>query len=111
VIATESSPVTVIGQVYVPQILYSRQDLTVTRAIAMAGGVLPNAHVDKARIFRRTADGCFATIEIDLRLIKKKKIEDFRLQGGDILEMSAKYGASRRPLLCPDSSDQSKLIK
>jgi protein involved in polysaccharide export with SLBB domain len=68
---------------------------TLGRAIALAGGVLPNTNKDKIRI-TRSIPGSTETreIPIDLKNKNKSQGEGFLLQGGDVVEVSTKTGLS-----------------
>jgi hypothetical protein len=83
----------VVGNVLRPAAIPLVEPVTLSRAIAMVGGVLPNSQKEKIRITRRLA-GSTSTIEllVDLKDQDKSKGADFPLQGGDIVEVSTKTG-------------------
>jgi polysaccharide export outer membrane protein len=85
----------VIGNVYTPKALPLREPITVTRAIAMAGGALRDSKTDKIRILRQ-APGSRSQSEIyvDLKAIAKKQAEDVLLLPNDIVEVQESTGKS-----------------
>ena len=62
-------------------------DLTVTRALQLAGGVTPLGNQNRVKITRTTRDGRQCSTEVDVEEIGKRgKIEnDLVLQGGDVI--------------------------
>lgn len=85
--------VIVVGNVVRPSAVPIVEYLTLGRAIAMAGGTLPNTKKDKIRITRPTP-GSTTTTEflVDMKATDKTKGEGFVLQGGDIVEVSTNAG-------------------
>jgi hypothetical protein len=83
----------IVGNVVRPAAVPLLEPLTLSRALAMVGGVLPNSRKEKIRVTRRLA-GRTSTTEllIDLKDQDKSKGVDFLLQGGDIVEVSTKTG-------------------
>ena len=83
----------VVGNVVRPAAVPLLEPLTLSRAIAMVGGVLPNSQKEKIRITRRLPEGTSTTeLLVDLKDKDKSKGADFLLQGGDIVEVSTKTG-------------------
>ncbi|HEX8196716.1 MAG TPA: SLBB domain-containing protein [Pyrinomonadaceae bacterium] len=84
----EAKPIFVAGGVVSPQTIFLRdnQTMTLTRAIASAGGAIKNA--SKVTIFRRSPDGASQLIEADLEKISKKQTEDVSLEAFDIVEVA-----------------------
>ena len=66
----------VIGDVLQPGIRLMNHRMTVTEAIAEAGGVLPTGDKSKVLVLRRQADGMLATISVNVSQIYKGKIAD-----------------------------------
>jgi len=95
VTATTANLIYVIGAVKSPQSLSSREQMTVTRAIAMAGGLVKNADTGKITIFRREA-GETRIVDVDLDKIKKGETVDEILRPFDILDVAAKGGEKRK---------------
>lgn len=88
VIVAESPVVFVIGCVWTPQTIHLKTPITVTRAIALAGGPLRESKTDRIRIIRQqTGGGPAAQILIDLDAIIKHRASDVVLQPNDIVEV------------------------
>jgi polysaccharide export outer membrane protein len=91
----EAEQVYVIGNVYSPRSLALRETLTVSRAIAMAGGPLRDSKTDKIRVVRRGATGAGpAEVYVNLTAIARKKEDDLVLQANDIIEVQESTGKS-----------------
>jgi len=91
----EAKPIYVIGGVGVPRQIATRSEMTVSRAIAAAGGLSKDADAKKITIFRRVK-GEMKIIETDLDKIRANQAEDLILQPFDILEVAQKGGSSRK---------------
>jgi len=91
----EAEQVFVIGNVYAPKSLPLRDALTVSRAIAMAGGPLRDSKTDKVHIVRR-GPGAAGPSEmyVNLSAIARKKEDDLVLQANDIIEVPESTGKS-----------------
>jgi polysaccharide export outer membrane protein len=91
----EAEQVYVIGNVYAPKSLPLKETLTVSRAIAMAGGPLRDSKTDKVHIVRKSA-GANGQSEmyVNLTAIAKKKEDDLVLQPNDIIEVPESTGKS-----------------
>ncbi len=83
----EAESIYVIGGVANPKQISSRNQTTLTRAVAGAGGVTKNADARKITIYRR-AGGETKIIEADLEAIKSGKAEDLILKAFDIVEVA-----------------------
>lgn len=84
----EAEQVYVIGNVYSPKSLPMKEPITVSRAIAMAGGPLRDSKTDHVHIVRQMPGaGGPAEIYVNLKLIASKKAEDVMLQPNDIVEV------------------------
>jgi polysaccharide export outer membrane protein len=66
----------VMGDVLQPGIRLMNHRMTVTEAIAEAGGVLPTGDKSKVLVLRRQTDGMLATIPINVSAIYKGKVAD-----------------------------------
>jgi protein involved in polysaccharide export with SLBB domain len=88
-------PIYLIGAINRPGPVYSLAPLTVTRAIASAGGAAKDADETKIAIYRRDG-GETRSIEVDLAKIKRGEIEDEVLRHFDILEVSTKGSGKRK---------------
>ncbi len=89
----EAEQVYVVGNVIRPSAIPLKETITVTRAIAMAGGTMPDTKKDKVRIIRQTP-GTIAKNEIfvDLSAIDKRKADDVVLLAGDIVDVPVSTG-------------------
>lgn len=96
IIEVEKAPVIyVIGAVNNPRPIFSREQLTVSRAIATAGGFAKESDGKKATIIRR--DGTeIKNIDIDLAKIMRGESEDAILKPFDIIDVVAKGGGKRK---------------
>lgn len=105
----EAKPIFVAGGVAAPQTIFLRdnQTMTLTRAVASAGGAIKNAV--KATIFRRTPDGTTQLMEADLEKIRKKQSEDVSLSAYDIVEVEGAPRADKTkpPVIAGYDANQS----
>jgi polysaccharide export outer membrane protein len=100
ILVTEAEPVYITGSVVSPQGVYVRDQLTLTRAIAMVGGVKKEAKTSDVRIYRQKPGSPEQeTIEVDLAAIKKKQKPDVLLQPFDIIDVPESGMLSRNRLL------------
>lgn len=90
----EADQVFVVGYVYQPRsISLKDKPITVSRAIAMAGGPQRDAKTSRIRIMRQAADGeKKQEISVDLRAIQRQKAEDIALLPNDIVEVPSSAG-------------------
>jgi len=78
----------VVGNVKEPTKVPLREPVTLTQAIAEAGGLAPEAKTSKVRIQRQAANNSVKTeLVYDLKDIASKKIPDPILQANDIVEV------------------------
>jgi len=82
----EADQVYVIGNVYSPKTLPLREPITVSRAVAMAGGPLRDSKTDRVHIVRQQQGG-EAEMFVDLKAIARKQATDVLLQPNDIVEV------------------------
>lgn len=90
----DAEQVYVIGNVYAPRSLPLKETITVSRAIAMAGGPLRDSKTDKVHVVRRAAAGAQSEFYVNLTAIAKKKEDDLVLQPNDIIEVQESTGKS-----------------
>lgn len=90
----EAQPIYVIGGVTNPRQIATRSQMTVSRAVATAGGISKDGDSKQITIYRRNGSET-KIIEIDLEKIKANQAEDFVLQAFDIVEVFQK-GSSKR---------------
>lgn len=84
----EANQVFVVGNVFTPLTIPLKEPITLSRAVAMAGGVKQDSKKDKVRIVRQEA-GMTTSKEIivDLNAIEKKRAEDIALMPNDIIDV------------------------
>ena len=88
VMVTEADPVYVTGSVNAPQGVYMREQLTLSRALAMVGGVRKEAKADDIRIYRQKAGSTEQEIiKVDYAAIKKNQKPDVLLQAFDVIDV------------------------
>ncbi len=84
----EAEQIFVIGDVISPATIALKEPLTVSRAIAMAGGTGREAKEDKIRIIRRTPGSTTNTeFIVNLNAIEKRQAEDTILLAGDVVDV------------------------
>ncbi len=91
----EADQVYVVGNVNAPVTIPLKEPISLSRAIAMAGGVRQDTKKDKIRVLRQTP-GSSAKQEliVDLAAIEKKRAEDPMLQANDIIDVPQSAGKS-----------------
>jgi polysaccharide export outer membrane protein len=89
----EAEQIFVVGNVIRPSAIPLKEPITVSRAIAMAGGTLPDTKKDKIRIVRQTPGTIEKTeIYVDLNAIDKRQAQDVVLIAGDIVNVPVSSG-------------------
>jgi len=83
----ESPQVQVVGNVVRPVSLPLKERITVSQAIAMAGGTLPDTQMDRIRIVRQNGNNTRQEILVDLKAVAKRQARDIELQPNDIVEV------------------------
>ncbi len=67
--------------------------MTITQAIAVAGGLLPDTKTERIRIVRRGSDGVTRTeLFVNLKEIAKNDGKEVLIQPNDIIEISRQGG-------------------
>ncbi|HEV2706293.1 MAG TPA: polysaccharide biosynthesis/export family protein [Pyrinomonadaceae bacterium] len=92
VTVTEAEQAYVVGNVLKPSMIPLKETVTVSQAIAMAGGTLPDTQSERVRIVRQVAGGSKSEILVDLKAISKRRAEDVALQPNDIIEVPTASG-------------------
>jgi len=88
VIVTEAEPVYITGSVVAPQGIFLRDQLTLSRALAMVGGARKEAKISDVRIYRQKPGATDQElIRVDYGAIKKNQKPDFFLQPFDVVEV------------------------
>jgi polysaccharide biosynthesis/export protein len=89
----EAEQAFVVGNVLRPAAISLKDPITVSRAIAMSGGTMPDTKSDRVRIVRQPPGSATKTeIFVDLKAIDKHKAEDVVLQAGDIVDVPTSGG-------------------
>ncbi|HEX2267915.1 MAG TPA: polysaccharide biosynthesis/export family protein [Pyrinomonadaceae bacterium] len=88
VLVTEAEPVYITGAVQSPGGVYLRDQLMLSRALAMVGGVKKEAKTGDVRIYRQVVGSANQeVITVDLAAIKKNQKPDVLLQPYDVIEV------------------------
>jgi polysaccharide export outer membrane protein len=88
VLVTEAEPVYITGAVLSPGGIYLRDQLTLSRALAMVGGARKEARLNDVVIYRQVPGKLNPeTIHVDVAAVKKNTKTDFVLQPYDIIEV------------------------
>ena len=90
----EAAQVYVVGNVYSPKSLPLKEPITVSRAIAMAGGPLRDSKTDRIHIVRQQPNGEKSEMYVSLTAIARRRAEDVMLQPNDIVEVPESTGKS-----------------
>ena len=91
----EADQVYVVGNVFMPLTIALREPITLTRAIAMAGGLKQDTRKDKIRVLRQEpGTSVRKEITVDLSAIEKKRSEDPALAPNDIIDVPTSAGKS-----------------
>ena len=88
VIVTEAEPIYITGSVVAPQGIFLRDQLTLSRALAMVGGARKEARISDVRIYRQKPGATDQEmIRVDFAAIKRNQKPDFLLQPFDVVEV------------------------
>ena len=91
----DADQVYVVGNVFMPLTISLKEPITLTRAIAMAGGLKQDTRKDKIRVLRQEpGTSVRKEITIDLSAIEKKSSEDLALVPNDIIDVPTSAGKS-----------------
>jgi polysaccharide export outer membrane protein len=89
----EAKEAYVVGNVLRPgPIPLKDEHLTVSRAIAMVGGFMPDSKKEKVRIVRQESGGASREIFVDMKAIDKHQAEDIALLPNDIIDVPVAGG-------------------
>jgi polysaccharide export outer membrane protein len=77
----------VIGNVTKPSTIALHEELTVSKAIAMAGGTRPNTKKGRVRVVRQSPSGGKQELFVDLSAIEKRQAIDLVLLPNDIVDV------------------------
>ncbi len=88
VVVLEADQIYVTGNVIKPQAIPLKQTITLTQAIAAAGGILPATKQTEVRIVRQVPGSKIKEeLKFDLNAIRAKKVADPELLANDIVEV------------------------
>ena len=91
----EADQVYVVGNVFMPLTISLREPITLTRAIAMAGGLKQDTRKDKIRVLRQEPGTTVRKeLTVDLYAIEKKSSDDLTLLPNDIIDVPTSAGKS-----------------
>ena len=89
----EAEQAFVVGNVLRPTAIDLKEPVTVSRAIAMAGGTMPDTRRERVRILRQTPGAAQKQeIFVDLRAVERQQAEDVALQPDDIVDVPVAGG-------------------
>jgi polysaccharide export outer membrane protein len=89
----EAEQAFVVGNVLRPMAVDLREPVTISRAIAMAGGLMPDTRREKIRILRQSPGKTEKTeIIVDLGAVEKRQAEDVALEADDIVDVPTASG-------------------
>jgi len=99
----QASPIYLIGGVNTPREISSRDEITISHAIAAAGGLSKEAIESDVTIYRRDGKGS-KVINVDLKKIRAKQQEDVKLKAFDIVDVGEK--GRPKPKFAPNVSSE-----
>jgi polysaccharide export outer membrane protein len=82
----------ILGNVRSPAAIPLKESLTLSQAIAMVGGILPDTKRERVRIVRQAPGGAKTEIFVDLKAIDKLQAPDIVLQANDIVDVPGNSG-------------------
>jgi len=90
---TEAEQAFVVGNVLKPSAIPLRDHVTVSQAIAMAGGALPDTQSNRIRVVRNDPrTNSKMELVVDLKAVVRHQSEDIALQANDIVEVPTAGG-------------------
>lgn len=84
VFVKEYAKISILGQVRVPGAYQTKENLTLTQAIAIAGGFTPSANTSNVKVIRSKGDKK-ETLEINVGQILQKAAADFEINANDTI--------------------------
>lgn len=89
----EAEQAFVVGNVFRPSSIPLKEPITLSRAVAMAGGTMPDTKSDGVRLIRQVPGSLTTTQQIvNLKAINRQQAPDIMLQAGDIVEVPTSAG-------------------
>lgn len=97
VMVTEGDCAYIVGAVVQPQQISLKKPVSLTKAIARAGGFIKDARTEQVSIYRQpTNSGPRLQLVLDFDKIRKKRAEDLMLRPNDIVEVPHRYAQPSR---------------
>jgi protein involved in polysaccharide export with SLBB domain len=109
VTVVEAAPIFLVGGVNTPKRISSREELSVSRAIAAAGGISKDGLEEEITIYRREGKNT-RVLNADLKKIRSKRQDDLLLKPFDIVEAGEKGRTKSRFPAVPDVAPQNRDI-
>ena len=89
ILVTEAEPVYITGSVVAPGGILMRDQLTLSRALAMVGGTRPDANISEIRIYRQKPGSTEQDIiKVNFAAVKKNEQPDVFLKPYDVIDVS-----------------------
>jgi polysaccharide biosynthesis/export protein len=89
----EAQQVFVVGNVFKPISISLKEKLTVSQAVAMAGGTMADAQKSRVHVLRQLpGDKSKTDIVVNLDAIRKREADDIELRANDIVEVPTSGG-------------------
>ena len=85
----------IVGNVLKPSAIPLREPTTLSRAVALAGGLLPDTNRERVRIVRQTEGTNTTDIYVNLKAVDKRQADDILLKPNDIIEVPRVTGAGK----------------
>jgi polysaccharide export outer membrane protein len=85
----------IVGNVLKPSVIPLREPTTLSRAVALAGGVLPETNRERVRIVRQTEGTNTTDIYVNLKAVDKRQADDILLKPNDIIEVRKVTGTAK----------------
>lgn len=90
----EADKIFVVGNVGKPTTIPLKEPITISKAVASAGGSLPDSKLESVRILRQVneSDTTRTELIVNLRAINRQQAEDVALQANDIVDVPTSNG-------------------
>jgi polysaccharide export outer membrane protein len=89
----EAQLVFVVGNVFRPTSIPLKERITLSQAVAMAGGTMPDSKKESIRVLRQLPGSTAKTeIVVDLNAISRRKADDLELMPNDIIDVPTSSG-------------------
>jgi len=89
----EADKAFIVGNVLKPSVIPLKETVTISQAVAIAGGTLADTRTDHVRVLRQPKPGGpKSEIIVDLKAINRREAEDIILQSNDIIEVPPSTG-------------------